>query len=653
MKRIIMIYIFRKGMKKWHSVLWIVAASMLLSGIGMIFLGKKHLTEMEVASVNGSSITFNEFRRSFLKIQEQVNRMRPLARAYGLSEEAFFQTFFGASRPEEVALDMCVKDELIDSVKKRFGVVIDKQLLEDELLKTLKAELPHVIDASGEINIETYSRSLEHANITPAEYEQQKEEAMKRQLIQRFAQLSSYIPRFVARDIFNAEYAKKSFSVITFPLNHFINLAKKEPVSDDVLVKYYEEKKEKYRVHEKRKATYWTLSPEAYEKNIVINENAITRFYNKSQSSLYRIPPKVKVRHIFVKSKDEAQKIYDEVVNNPERFSDLAKKHSLDEKTAKAGGLTELFVRGSYDDEFEKAAFRLHEVGSITPPVMVKNGFEIIQLVERENASVKPLVEVRDQIEKKLKAKKTQQALRSDLETVLRRLRDDEAALDQFAKDHNLKATETAFLSQEGSEPDSIDTLIAEHLFSSKKRESGYGYFNHKKQSILYKLSGVEKSYIPPFDKVKTEITEHYYKKEAKKILQTILAESKVALLEQKMTPELIAKTHGIPLIETEEFTKGQKPKDLKGMGALNDQLASLTDKNNQVLQYKHQDNYYLAQIKSLEIDAKDSESKILNIIKKEKYKSESLHVSAFIASLYRNAKIEVDRKVLGGHQAD
>jgi foldase protein PrsA len=104
----------------------------------------------------------------------------------------------------------------------------------------------------------------------------------------------------------------------------------------------------------------------------------------------------VDVRHILVKTKQEADAIEANVTND--NFAELAKKDSIDTQSAANGGdlgsFSEAQFRTSFDQTFVEAALAL-QPGEISKPVQTQFGWHIIQLVSRD---VAPFESVKDQL---------------------------------------------------------------------------------------------------------------------------------------------------------------------------------------------------------------------------------------------------------------
>ena len=95
----------------------------------------------------------------------------------------------------------------------------------------------------------------------------------------------------------------------------------------------------------------------------------------------------VEARHILVKSKTLADKLYAELKRDPHKFAALARKYSTDPQSGRAGGELGFFSRGMMVPEFERAAFS-QPVGQIGKPVKSSFGYHIILVATRHTVPV-------------------------------------------------------------------------------------------------------------------------------------------------------------------------------------------------------------------------------------------------------------------------
>ncbi len=92
------------------------------------------------------------------------------------------------------------------------------------------------------------------------------------------------------------------------------------------------------------------------------------------------------VRHILVKTEDEARQLYSRITAGG-NFAALAKQFSLDFESAEKGGDLDWIFHGQTDAPFEAAAFALAP-GATSGPIKTDKGFHLIQTLAKE---VRPL----------------------------------------------------------------------------------------------------------------------------------------------------------------------------------------------------------------------------------------------------------------------
>lgn len=137
-------------------------------------------------------------------------------------------------------------------------------------------------------------------------------------------------------------------------------------------------------------------------KDVKVEDKEIKEYYDKNQESYTEQPNKIQLRHILVKTEDEAKKVK-ERLKNGEKFEALAKELSQDTGTKEDGGvLPEVETsKMNYVDAFKEAALKLKK-DEISEPVKTSYGYHIIQCLKRENHPVKAFDTVKEEIKKLL-----------------------------------------------------------------------------------------------------------------------------------------------------------------------------------------------------------------------------------------------------------
>ncbi len=656
-----MIYLFRKEMRKWKNVLWLVLASFALGGLSYLFIPSRDPQHVAIAKVDGEKITLSQYRKALMEIKNTIDMYKNYAKAYGAPADLFLN-MLGLSNPEQAALDKCIKSHLISNIQDSLNIELNEETFNDELAKTIPQYL--VDPSTGKINMSAYRNYLNsRLGTTVSDYEEAMKGTFAQQLIGNILNQSYYITNNDLKEDFDSGKIKKSFKFVNLSFDDFFNKEKQVKLNEKELKEYYQKNKEQYRVGKKIKSDYWILYIKDYEDRVKIDDDAIQNYYDRNKSGLFRIPPKVKVRHIFFRLPETASPDQAEIANknakealskikkNSASFIECVKQYSQDEKTKNDDGLINFFDKGTYDSEFEKAAFRLKIAGETSEIIKTKDGLEIIKLEERIPASEKPLKDVRDKIIKTLKAKKALNNLRGDIETLLYKTRSDQSEIKKFMENNKIKKEQTGWLTSSEVDGEKIEDLLAQKFFSKQASNKTYGYFVNNGQHIVYLLESKKESYLPKFEDVKGEATNNFYSLNAIKNLKKAARLAKKDLLLNNSSMDKLAEKLNLKIQTTGMIKKGDKISGVSEQSNFSDVIFILTDKN-QVSKQKVGRDYYLTQlVKAGEFDLKEFEKEKNEIIQKIKERESVVMFDAFVASLQRSAKIEEFEKTVGNEQ--
>ena len=207
--------------------------------------------------------------------------------------------------------------------------------------------------------------------------------------------------------------------------------------------------------YQKNRAQFTTPEKRSYHL-LIADEARIGGAMEVSESDLraaytanldrYRLPEKVKVRHILVstvgKSPEEVKKLEakaNDILNQVRAggdFAALAKQHSEDPGSKDTGGEYDV-VRGQMVPAFEQAAFTLKpkEIGNL---VKTEYGFHIIQVLEKQPAKVKPFEEVQAELAAERKRNAVYTAMQNSIDQARAELTRSPQNAQQIAAKYNL-----------------------------------------------------------------------------------------------------------------------------------------------------------------------------------------------------------------------
>jgi parvulin-like peptidyl-prolyl isomerase len=134
---------------------------------------------------------------------------------------------------------------------------------------------------------------------------------------------------------------------------------------------------------------------------VSVTDKQITDYYNKNKSQ-YHQPESRDVRHILVKNKALAEKLYLQLrTNKGATFAALAKKYSQDPGSKNVGGKLTV-SKGQTVPQFDLAAFTL-PTKAISTPIHTQYGWHIIQpLSDVRPPKTTPIASVKESIRQQL-----------------------------------------------------------------------------------------------------------------------------------------------------------------------------------------------------------------------------------------------------------
>src|SRR5438477_7647480 len=322
---------------------------------------------------------------------------------------------------------------------------------------------------------------------------------------------------------------KFSYAVLTSE-----EVMKQVKVTDSELKAFYDKHKQEYvnSIPEKRKARYLAISASNIP-GVNVSDDDIKQYYNQ-HADQYKLPERVQVRHILVKTptpaadgkvdqkgldaaKSKAEDLSKQIQNGA-KYEELAKKNSDDPGSATKGGELPAFQHGAMVPEFEKAAFALQNKGQLSGLVKSQYGFHIIQLIDKQPAHTKSLDEVKAEIVPTVKQQKESKAVDELARTLEAQTK--EQGLDKAAAARNLQIQTSDFFSNTDSLPgigQAPDFMQA--AFSAKPKSppqlartpSGYA---------IFEVLDSQPAKTPTFEEARQRVENEFRNEQARSLLE-------------------------------------------------------------------------------------------------------------------------------------
>jgi peptidyl-prolyl cis-trans isomerase D len=512
-----------------------------------------------VAKVEGREITSADFRRTY---QAQLQAYRS---AYGGNMNDQLLKQLGV---EQQILQQMVDERAALAEAERIGIKVS-----DEEVRQRIFAMPAFQENGGFIGDARYQQLLrmQRPPMIPSEFEDNIRHGLAVEKLR--GSLTDWLS--VNDKDLEKEYRRRNdkvkLAVVSFTADSFRSQVS---ASDAEVATYFGGHQNDFKIPEKRKIRYLLLDLEALRAKTVVPASDIEREYNNN-SEQYTTPEQVRASHILLKTEgkdDAAVKAKAEGLLKQARagadFSDLAKKNSEDEASAKNGGDLDYFGRGRMVPEFDQAVFAM-QPGTISDVVKTQYGYHIIKLVDKKNATTRPLAEVRQQLNDQL-AYQRAQAQAADLAQNLEKQIRTPADLDKVAKAQSLTVQESGFFARDepilglGPSPEA-----ANKAFDMKTGEVS-GPLRASRGFVFETLVAKQDPYVPKVDEVKDRVRDEVVKQKARDLSKQKAAQL-AARLKSAPDFEKTAKAAGVEAKTTDLISQDSPIPDLGVAPAVED----------------------------------------------------------------------------------
>jgi peptidyl-prolyl cis-trans isomerase D len=297
------------------------------------------------------------------------------------------------------AVDGLIGERVLAHQARRMGFTVS----DADIAAAIRATIPSLFPEGKFLGTQAYASMLAQQNYTIEEFEQ----AMARQILASRVRALALESVFVSPQEIEAEFRKRAAKAkiewAKIPREHF---DKEVQISEEEARKAFDSMQGRYQTRERRDFQIFLIDQQMLAKAMPASEADLRKFYEQEKDR-FRTGERVKVRHILFntagKTKEEETAIQAKAadvlkqVRAGANFAELAKKHSEDPGSGAKGGDLDWVLRGQMVPEFEQASFSLkpNQIGDL---VKTQYGYHIVQVLEKEDARLKPFEEVREQL---------------------------------------------------------------------------------------------------------------------------------------------------------------------------------------------------------------------------------------------------------------
>ncbi|MGB8581809.1 MAG: peptidylprolyl isomerase [Candidatus Sulfotelmatobacter sp.] len=489
------------------GLLLLICAAMVIAFVPGIGSNDSLSKPGVVAKVDGEDITSEEVRETARGMLQQQGAQ--------LGANAALLLPFFAQR----AADQLVDRQALVAEAQHLGFKATPQEIKDELQHGRYSEI--FFPGGNFIGQAEYETLLQQHNLTPTIFEDSVGKEILISKLQALITGSASVSDAAIRQEFDKQNTKVKFEYAVLKQD---DIKKGLHPTTEELKAYYDSHLKTYAnsIPEKREVKYVQIDLSKVASGVQVTQDELQSYYNQHRDQ-YRVPEQAKVGHILIKTPlpgpdgkvdekgvAEAQKRAEDILKQLKagaNFEELAKKYSEDPGSAKEGGSLGWIGKGRTVPEFEKAAFS-QPIGKVGDLVKSSYGFHIIRVDARQDAHLKTIEEVKDQIEPILKQQKAQQIAQKQADDLLQLAKT--KGLDAAAAAKGLPVVTSDFFSRKdmvpglGPSPQFMDAVFTTAEKSPPEMASTTQGF------AVFDLLAVKPQSTPTFEEIRSRVEEEF-----------------------------------------------------------------------------------------------------------------------------------------------
>jgi peptidyl-prolyl cis-trans isomerase D len=489
----------------------------LVPGFGSTdFFGSNGPARGVVAKVAGTDITTQEVQRQARQmVQQQFPR--------GGAQASMLLPFFASQAAQQL-----IQRQALVAEADHLGLHATDEELRDELQHGRYGET--FFPGGNFIGQAAYEELLQQHDLTVPRFEQGVKEEILIDKLRSLVAGGAMVSDAEIRQKFEKDNTKVKFDYAVLRKD---DILKELHPADSELKAFYDRKKATYNnsIPEKRKVKYILIDTAKLQAETQVSSQDLQTYYDQHRDE-FRVAEQVNIRQILIKTPlpdpdgkvdqkgiDDARKKADDVLKQLKagaKFEDLAKKYSED-PSSKDGGSIGWIKRGGFPvPEVDKAAFSLPKAGT-SDVINAGYAFVILRVEDKQDAHLKTLAEVKDQIEPIIKQQKAQQATDAAASALVSQART--GGLDKAAAAKGMQVVATDFIGRTDSLPGiGASPQFTEAVFSAVEKsppdevQIPQGY-------VIYELEAIQPPATPTFEEIRNRVETEFKNERAGTLL--------------------------------------------------------------------------------------------------------------------------------------
>jgi peptidyl-prolyl cis-trans isomerase D len=429
-----MFHILRRAAQTWVAklLMLLLVASFGIWGVSRSLISGSSSTT--VVTVGDQHVDVTEFRLAYQRQVASLSQQFGMrltgeqARAFGVEQQVLAQLVAGASL-----------DQLADDMK--LG-------LSEDRLAQLIGDDPAFKAVNGQFDRTLFTSRLRNAGIREDDYIKERSKVAVRSQVVDAVSNGFTAPKILVDAL--KQYRQESRSVDYLLLTN-ANIEPIKAPADDVLTKWFEGAKPRYRAPEYRKLAYMKLQPDDIADAASVSDEQIREDFDKRKDS-YRTPEMRTVEQLTFENKDLAAAA-ETALKTGTNFDQLVTDQG---KTASDVLLGEFTKDKVPDQAVADAAFAVTKDGGTTPVVAGSFGPVILRVTNIKPESTKSFDAVKEDIRKQLAVANASQDI-INVHDHIEDLRGSGSSLEDIANQLKLKAVVIDAIDATGLDKNSIE----------------------------------------------------------------------------------------------------------------------------------------------------------------------------------------------------
>lgn len=489
--------------------------------------------------LGGTSVSVEEVRQRFNLQLEQIQRQtgqRPepdQALRYGLHIRA---------------LEDVVQRAVIDNAMQQYGLVVGNAEVQSVIAKN-----PSFQGIGGSFDKQRYLSLLQQARISETQYVADVRREIASAQLFGTVRTEGLAPKLMRDDIFRLENEKRVAETVYVPDAIIVSVPK--PTAEQ-LNSYFEANKAKFQIPEYRSFGYVLMTTDDVIGQVSVTPGQVKQEYDARQAD-YGTPEKRDVDQAMADSEDKAKKII-AAVQAGKSLEDATKEVTGNDSVVKLGLIVKKDLpAGALADGVFSAP-----QGVVAPaPVQSPLGWHVIRINKIDAGAVTPLDQVKEKIEKDLKAQMTPDIL-IKMVTDFERALSKSQSMAKAAEEMGLKVKTYDNVDSLGRDAAGKQIVtgpaaaeLVQAAFATRESSESDLLETQKGEYFVVRTERVTPARIPALNEVETKVVDAWEREERRK-----LADQKVKDAVDKANSggdlAVIAKELGVELRTTKPVTR-------------------------------------------------------------------------------------------------